>query len=280
MKFKGLCFFGLSLFFLFLLVTPSHSQYVPHYVLDGYGGVHAGGGAGSISPATFYFGWDIARALQYVPVAVSSSTYGHGTLVLDGYGGVHRGGKATSVSISPITPYFGWDIARDLVFRVIPPRAAYSSYSVGTTSVTSLSYVSMRSVSIYCPDDGYVFVTGSSSMGNNDTDGFVRARVAIGMDSLTALDDIEAEVGLKKWVTGDLNQWKLVARTQMKFVTAGHHTFYWMARKQYSGDLGTILYFDPTISVIYVDMSNVGYSALPDSSAPGPEDVGTGSNIN
>jgi hypothetical protein len=35
-----------------------------------------------------------------------------GYYVLDGYGGVHRGGSAPA--LSPQTPYFGWDIARDI----------------------------------------------------------------------------------------------------------------------------------------------------------------------
>jgi hypothetical protein len=75
------------------------------YILDGYGGVHSLGNVPVPSPATPYFGWNIAKDLE-----LTSS--GAGFYVLDGYGGVHRGG--TAAAISPATPYFGWDIARDL----------------------------------------------------------------------------------------------------------------------------------------------------------------------
>jgi hypothetical protein len=76
-----------------------------YYVLTGYGGIHAGGGASTISPPTPYFGFDIAKDLELTPD-------GTGYYVLDGYGGLHRGGSAPS--LSPLAPYWGWDIARDL----------------------------------------------------------------------------------------------------------------------------------------------------------------------
>ena len=37
---------------------------VGYYVLDGDGGVHAGGGAPAVSPPTPFFGFDIARVLE------------------------------------------------------------------------------------------------------------------------------------------------------------------------------------------------------------------------
>jgi len=114
-----------------------------YYVLDGYGGVHAGGGASALSPPTPYFGWDIAKDMElastgyYVldgyggvhagggaPVMIPTAPYfgwdiakdmelaSTGYYVLDGYGGVHAGGGASAMT--PTTPYFGWDIARDM----------------------------------------------------------------------------------------------------------------------------------------------------------------------
>ena len=73
------------------------------YVLDGLGGVHEGGGAPVLSPATPYFGFDVAADLE-----LASTGY----YVLDGYGGVHAGGGAPVMS--PATPFWGWDVARDL----------------------------------------------------------------------------------------------------------------------------------------------------------------------
>jgi hypothetical protein len=253
--------------FVFILAIPSFSQGdVPYYVLDGYGGIHSGDGAPAISPKTPYFGWDIARAFEYVAVGTSSTNYGDGILVLDGYGGVHTGGKLSTVSVTK-TPYFGWDIARDIVYRNIPPRAYYSSLSVGNTSITSSTFVSILSFYLYLPDDGYVFISGSLCMGNNSITETCTARVALGVDSTTtALDNIEAEQGLPTF------QYNSVTRTQMTFLTAGRHYFYLLVKKQ----TGTPnpQYFDPTLCAIYIDQSWSGISG--DVSASGPELTGTG----
>jgi hypothetical protein len=84
------------------------------YVLDGYGGVHKTGSAPALSPATPFFGFDIAKDLEL-------TSNGLGYYVLDGYGGVHSGGAASS--LSPTTPYFGWNIARDL--ELTPDSTGY-----------------------------------------------------------------------------------------------------------------------------------------------------------
>lgn len=76
-----------------------------NYVLDGYGGVHPGGGAQALTLPTPYFGWDIARDMELIQI-------GNGYYILDGYGGIHAGGPAPA--ISPETPYWGWDVARDI----------------------------------------------------------------------------------------------------------------------------------------------------------------------
>ncbi len=74
-----------------------------YYVLDGYGGVHAGGDAPVLTPAAPYFGFDIARDLELSA---------NGAYVLDGFGGVHpAGGEAAFV---PGPPYFGFGIAWDI----------------------------------------------------------------------------------------------------------------------------------------------------------------------
>ncbi len=76
----------------------------PGYVLDGLGGVHAGGGATLPGPESPYYGFDIAVDLELAPT---------GYYVLDGFGGVGSGGGAASIS-GPATPYFGFDAAMDL----------------------------------------------------------------------------------------------------------------------------------------------------------------------
>ncbi len=76
-------------------------QPVPYFVLDGFGGLHPGGGAPTPSPLPFYFGFDIARDL-----ALTGASKG---LVLDGFGGVHAfGGESTPFAS---VGYFGFDVA-------------------------------------------------------------------------------------------------------------------------------------------------------------------------
>jgi hypothetical protein len=79
---------------------------IPHegasgYVLDGYGGLHAFGGAPAVSSPVNWGSWDIARAL-----AVTARGEGY---ILDGYGGLHPFGGAPAL-YDPT--YWGWDIAR------------------------------------------------------------------------------------------------------------------------------------------------------------------------
>lgn len=118
----------------------------PHYVLDGFGGVHAGDGAPTMSPGTPYFGFDVAVDMElaangyYVldalggvhagggapvmnpptpyfgfPAAANLELNSTGYYVLDTFGAVHAGGGAPPI-VSP-TPYFGFDVARDLEIR-------------------------------------------------------------------------------------------------------------------------------------------------------------------
>ena len=79
------------------------------YVLDGWGGLTAFGGAAALpaNPSAYWPEWDIARGL-----ALRSDGSGY---VLDGYGGVHAFGNAPAVSISGYWP--GQDLARGIVLR-------------------------------------------------------------------------------------------------------------------------------------------------------------------
>ncbi len=259
--------------FVFILAIPSFSQgQVPYYVLDGYGGVHSGNGAPVISPKTYYFGWDIARAFEYVAVGTSSTNYGDGILVLDGYGGVHQGGKLSTLTVTK-TPYFGWDVARDIVLRNIPPRAYYSTLSSSNVSITSSTYVSIRSFYLDLPDDGYVFISGTLCMGNNSVD-YAFTHVALGVDSsTTALDNIYAEQDLPAAGGGD--NWNSVTRTQMTFLTAGRHYIYLIVRK--TSGAGIAQYFNPTLCAIYIDQSFSGTSGLlPGDVSTSPDEGRTG----
>jgi hypothetical protein len=93
-----------------------------YYILDKYGAVHwcveDVNGVPTIAPWTGnqpYFGWDIARAVGMTPTF-------KGYFLLDGYGGIHPVGDASlsfpaqggAAIEQTATPYFGWDIARDI----------------------------------------------------------------------------------------------------------------------------------------------------------------------
>jgi len=76
------------------------------YTMEGFGGLHAGGGSLPQHVSAYWPGWSIARSAALL---VDSS----GGYVLDGFGGVHAFGQAQPVAISAY--WSGWDIARDVV---------------------------------------------------------------------------------------------------------------------------------------------------------------------
>jgi hypothetical protein len=86
------------------------AQAVPDggYVLDGWGGVHAFGGAPTVTAGAYWRGWDIARGIA--TRADNRSGY-----VADAWGGLHRFGGAPAVAGTAYWP--GWDIVRGLTLR-------------------------------------------------------------------------------------------------------------------------------------------------------------------
>ena len=76
------------------------------YELDGFGGIHAFGGAASLRASAYWPGWDIARGIALNP-------NGGGGLVLDGFGGLHPFGAAHAPS-GQSASWPGWDIARGI----------------------------------------------------------------------------------------------------------------------------------------------------------------------
>ena len=75
------------------------------YTLDGYGGLHADGGAPVLSSTTYWPNFNIARSLALFPD-------GTGGYILDGYGGLHPVGSAPAATGGPYWP--GFDIARQV----------------------------------------------------------------------------------------------------------------------------------------------------------------------
>jgi hypothetical protein len=78
------------------------------YVLDGFGGVHAYGGAPDMQSSAYWPGWNIARGIALRPD-------GAGGYVVDGFGSLHPFGAAPGMAVTASWP--GWDIARGVALR-------------------------------------------------------------------------------------------------------------------------------------------------------------------
>ncbi len=76
------------------------------WVVDGWGGIHAFGGAPlyALGAGDYFTGWDIARGIAAIPA---------GGFVVDGFGGLHKFG--TVIKPSPNFYWPGWDIANGVV---------------------------------------------------------------------------------------------------------------------------------------------------------------------
>ena len=79
------------------------------YKMDGFGGVHAVGGAPAFTGGPYWKGWDIANDLA---VVADSTGAVKGYYVLDGWGGVWPVGNVPAFTGGPY--WRGWDIARAL----------------------------------------------------------------------------------------------------------------------------------------------------------------------
>ena len=250
MRLKG-WFFGLGLFVL-LCCTALFAQYAGFYVLDGYGGVHVGGGAAAISPSTPYFGWDIARDIAFIPVAYSDSIHGDGFLVLDGFGGIHRGGKLASISVTS-SPYFGWDIARAMAFRNIDGQAYGTSSSSYVDITTSTWTTLLGPINMVLPDAGYVIVTAVCSVNDPSGSGYdIAAQIGIGVNSTTSPDTSSIRYCTLKGAdtVGSLYPAAvLTARELFYFSGSGTQRFYFLANRY--GGTGTVRVYRYSLDAVY-----------------------------
>lgn len=213
------------------LITPNAAaQRAAYYVLDGFGGVHAGGGAQAIVPATAYFGFDVARDIAFVPYG-AGGTAGDGVLVLDGFGGVHTGGALPNQQANPRTPYFGFDVARAIAYRNVPPRAAGST-GFGNASIFSLSqtFFAVSSATVVAPDDGFLLVTATANYRCTTTiAAFMEAQFGLGLDGTTANSADIYDVYIDS-CNNTLRSAAGVAITRLFAVAAGAHTAHLVAR--------------------------------------------------
>jgi hypothetical protein len=248
-------------FFVLLSCTALFAQYAGYYVLDGYGGVHAGGGAAAITPATAYFGWDIAKDIAFIPVAYSDSVHGDGYLVLDGYGGIHRGGKLASISVAS-TPYFGWNIARALDFRRIDPQAYGTALTTYADYTDNVIHTLSGPINMGLPDAGYVLVTGSVWVINTSTTAGqnLDALVGIGANSETTMDtaSMKGVTVQAEPLTSAYNSATVSVSRLFYFDTSGTQRFYLLVRRD-SGT-GTVRAAYPCFNAVYFNKRYDGYS--------------------
>jgi hypothetical protein len=202
-----------------------------YYVLDGFGGVHAGGGAAAITPAPPYFGFDVARDLAYVPYGAAARTaHGDGVLVLDGFGGVHAAGKLPGFAANPRTPYFGFNVARAIAYRNVPPRLA--GVSGDSLQTDSLSYVVVTSVTVHAPAAGYLFVlaTARASCPFEATSGFSESQSSLAVDQTAIPDGDFTGVTLRVECTG-FSAGEFIALSKVYPVEPGAHTAHLLGKK-------------------------------------------------
>jgi hypothetical protein len=244
-----------------------HAQY---YVLDAFGGVHAGGGAPLIVPATPYFGFDVTADLTYVPVGTASAV-GDGLLVLDKWGGVHLGGALAADPPSGGTPYFGFDAARAIVFRDIVPRTVGSvSPLLPNFTSSATTFVSVVSATIFAPDDGFLLVAGGGTVQCDTNAGKARVRFSTNVDSTAGDPQILGGGGYAV----DLNcaEGNLPAAhnsfQKLYPVSAGTHTAYVLYRHNAGSFTASFTLLNPFITVTYIDASATGASA-PEPARPG-----------
>lgn len=246
--------------------SNAYAQRAQFYVLDGFGGVHAGGGAAPVGGIP-YFGFDIAKGIAYIPAAA-----GDGVVVLDGFGGVH---PSTSLgAVAPVTPYFGFNIARAITYRNIPPRAVASSGYVSITvlSTTSSTFTLLQSVQITAPDDGFLLVTGSALVAcntGNVADEEV-AQISVNVDATTQPPALNFQ-GYASFPSCATAASTLATNNQTLThlfpVDAGIHTVNLLGRRHDAVGTGGIRILGRTISAVFIDHGSTGISA-PDAPLP------------
>ena len=241
------------------ITTPAVGQVASYYILDGFGGVHAGGGAPGI-PGTPYFGFDIAKGIAYAPGAS-----GNGIMVLDGFGGVHRVGLGAAVGP---TPYFGFNIARAISYRNVPPRIANDAGStIMDISDASATYTIIRSLTITAPDDGFLLVIGASYMGCDSLDesDTLGGELTINVDATTEPNAINnmgtaAFPDCRYGAAGVLFQTNNQTLAHVFPVSAGAHTVNLLVRKTGGSPTADLRVLGRSLTALFIDHNALGAS--------------------
>ena len=168
---------------------------------------------------------------------------------------------------SSSTPYFGFDAARDIVFRDVPPRiVAASATSVVDLDTATPAYTTLTSATIYAPTSGFLHVIGRSYMACLGTAG--EALVAIlsaNVDSTGPGPNIFQ--GRGSWsdcapVAAVYNRSQNQTVSFVIHVTAGLHTVNLLGRKV--AGAGDIRFADGTLVVQFVAQDSHGQITMPE----------------
>jgi|GEM_PF-2287359 len=151
----------------------------------------------------------------------------------------------------------------------ITPQAATAAgwrfISCGTAidsswSTTSSAFVVIRSCTLEIGESGFVYLSGSSSVGLLNSE--FEARFSLDIDSVSGNNATD------RWVnvytdSGDGTD-KAVATTLLAPISAGVHTFYFLGAR-YTGT-GTVQLYDPSLSVLYFPNSSADVRSCDESS--------------
>ncbi len=116
-------------------------------------------------------------------------------------------------------------------------------------TTTGSSFAVVRQCSFSAPQNGYVHIVANGSPGRQN--GEYEAQFRLGIDSTTGEADTDRFVNVYN-DTGDGTD-RLVALSIFKPVTAGTRSFYFLGRR-FTGT-GTVLVFDPTLTVTFIPAS-------------------------
>ena len=139
----------------------------------------------------------------------------------------------------------------DLAAALSADGAVLNCVSSANASWTSNSgsFEVIRQCGIVIPEAGWVFISANGSLGPQD--GEYEALFQIGIDGT-------GDSNIDRWVnvyndSGDGAD-ETVALSGLEPVTAGAHTFEFLGRR--AGGAGTVLVYDPSLSVIFIPAAN------------------------
>jgi hypothetical protein len=153
------------------------------------------------------------------------------------------------------TPYFGFDIARAIAYRNIPPRISSASNLSIPILVISAEYTSVLSANIHAPDDGFVLVIASARMSCNGA-GPSAAAVSLSIDSLTSVNALDHADRIDECLPSTAT--RTITFSYVLPVAPGPHVIHLLAANR--GLAQNPVFADPSISLVFIDQDGVGAS--------------------